>query len=119
MSASRRLQLLEWAENSASRVIEDDYDSEYRYESLPIASLQGLDTNSRVIYIATFSKVLFPSLRLGYIVIPADLVNHFVAIRLAMDLVPGGFFRRSWQISFRKDIFLVISGGCAYSTTNV
>ena len=94
MSASRRLQLLEWAENSASWVIEDDYDSEYRYESLPIASLQGLDTNSRVIYIGTFSKVLFPSLRLGYIVIPADLVDHFVAIRLAMDLAPGGFFQR-------------------------
>jgi len=94
MSASRRLQLLEWAENSASWVIEDDYDSEYSYESLPIASLQGLDTNSRVIYIGTFSKVLFPSLRLGYIVIPADLVDHFVAIRLAMDLAPGGFFQR-------------------------
>ena len=77
MSASRRLQLLEWAQNSGSWIIEDDYDSEYRYESLPIASLQGLDSNSRVIYIGTFSKVLFPSLRLGYIVIPSDLVERF------------------------------------------
>jgi GntR family transcriptional regulator/MocR family aminotransferase len=69
MSASRRFQLLEWAHDTGSWVIEDDYDSEYRFESLPIASLQGLDTNARVIYVGTFSKVLFPSLRLGYIVI--------------------------------------------------
>jgi GntR family transcriptional regulator/MocR family aminotransferase len=94
MSASRRLQLLEWAENSASWVIEDDYDSEYRYESLPIASLQGLDRNSRVIYIGTFSKVLFPALRLGYVVIPSDLVDRFFAVRVAMDLAPEGFFQR-------------------------
>ena len=70
MSASRRLQLLDWAQRSESWIIEDDYDSEYRYDSRPIASLQGLDSNSRVIYIGTFSKVLFPSLRLGYLVIP-------------------------------------------------
>jgi len=93
MSASRRLQLLEWAEHSASWIVEDDYDSEFRYESSPIASLQGLDTNSRVIYIGTFSEVLFPSLRIGYVVIPSDLVEHFVAIRLAMDLAPSGFFQ--------------------------
>lgn len=93
MSASRRLQLLEWAERHASWIVEDDYDSEYRYESLPIASLQGLDTNSRVIYIGTFSKVLFPSLRIGYVVIPSDLIDRFVAIRLAMDLSPSSFFQ--------------------------
>ena len=57
MSASRRLQLLNWAQNSGAWIIEDDYDSEYRYESRPIASLQGLDVNARVIYIGTFSKV--------------------------------------------------------------
>lgn len=93
MSASRRLQLLEWAERSGSWVIEDDYDSEYRYENMPIASLQGLDVNSRVIYIGTFSKVLFPSLRLGYVVIPPDLVEHFIAVRLALDIAPPGFFQ--------------------------
>ena len=65
-----RLQLLDWAQSSGSWVIEDDYDSEYRYGNMPIASLQGLDHNSRVIYIGTFSRTLFPSLRLGYIVIP-------------------------------------------------
>src|SRR5208283_2770129 len=86
MSASRRFQLLEWAQNTGSRIIEDDYDSEYRYESLPIASLQGLDANARVIYIGTFSKVLFPSLRLGYVVIPPDLLDRFLEVRRAMDL---------------------------------
>lgn len=94
MSASRRFQLLDWVQNTGSWIIEDDYDSEYRYESLPIASLQGLDANARVIYIGTFSKVLFPSLRLGYIVIPSDLVEHFVTIRRAMDLVPPSFFQQ-------------------------
>jgi GntR family transcriptional regulator/MocR family aminotransferase len=88
MSASRRMQLLNWAQSSGSWIIEDDYDSEYRFESMPIASLQGLDRNARVIYIGTFSKVLFPSLRLGYIVIPPDLVDHFVAVRTSMDIFP-------------------------------
>ena len=88
MSASRRMQLLNWAQSSGSWIIEDDYDSEYRFESMPISSLQGLDRNARVIYIGTFSKVLFPSLRLGYIVIPPDLIDHFVAVRAAMDIFP-------------------------------
>jgi GntR family transcriptional regulator / MocR family aminotransferase len=86
MSASRRLQLLQWAQQNGSWIIEDDYDSEYRYESAPISSLQGLDNNERVIYIGTFSKVLFPSLRIGYVVVPRDLVGHFVATRRATDL---------------------------------
>ena len=91
MSASRRLQLVDWAQNSGSWIIEDDYDSEYRYESLPITSLQGLDADSRVIYVGTFSKVLFPSLRLGYLVVPLDLVDRFHMIRRAMDLGPPTF----------------------------
>jgi GntR family transcriptional regulator / MocR family aminotransferase len=93
MSASRRLQLLDWAYGSGAWIIEDDYDSEYRYGSMPIASLQGLDHNSRVIYIGTFSKTLFPALRLGYLVIPPDLVDHFAAVRSAMDISPPLFFQ--------------------------
>lgn len=93
MSAPRRLQLLEWARHSGAWIIEDDYDSEYRYDSMPIASLQGLDTDSRVIYIGTFSKTLFPSLRLGYIVMPPDLVDRFAAIRRAMDISAPHFFQ--------------------------
>jgi GntR family transcriptional regulator/MocR family aminotransferase len=86
MSIARRLQLLDWAQRTGAWIIEDDYDSEYRYGSKPIASLQGLDVNSRVIYIGTFSKVLLPSLRVGYLVIPPDLVDHFAAVRFAIDI---------------------------------
>jgi len=93
MSASRRLQLLDWAESNGSWIIEDDYDSEYRYEGMPVTSLQGLDRKSRVVYIGTFSKVLFPSLRLGYLVVPDDLVERFLAARFALDISPGTF----WQ----------------------
>ena len=93
LSASRRLELLDWADRSGSWIIEDDYDSEFRFESLPIASLQGLDSHSRVIYLGTFSKILCPSLRLAYIVIPLDLVERFVAVRLAMDLTPPRFLQ--------------------------
>lgn len=93
MSASRRLQLLDWAKRSRSWILEDDYDSDYRYENMPISSLQGLDRNSRVMYIGTFSKVLFPSLRLGYLIIPAELVKRFRAVRLAMDIGPASFYQ--------------------------
>jgi GntR family transcriptional regulator / MocR family aminotransferase len=88
MTASRRLQLLDWADSQRSWILEDDYDSEYRYEGMPITSLQGLDRKSRVVYIGTFSKVLFPSLRLGYVVVPADLAERFLAVRFAMDIGP-------------------------------
>ncbi len=89
MSPARRLQLLEWAHATGAWLVEDDYDSEYRYESQPIASLQGLDRDARVIYIGTFSKVLFPALRVGYLVIPHDLVGRFAAVREAMDIFPA------------------------------
>jgi GntR family transcriptional regulator / MocR family aminotransferase len=95
MSVSRRLMLLNWAQSSGAWIIEDDYDSEYRFDARPIASLQGLDVNSRVIYIGTFSKILFPSLRVGYIVIPRDLVNHFAAVRFAMDIFPPYLYQEA------------------------
>lgn len=93
MSAARRIQLLEWAEDAGAWIVEDDYDSEFRYESMPIASLQGLDRNSRVIYIGTFSKTLFPSLRVGYIVVPRDLIKQFLSVRLASDLFPPHLYQ--------------------------
>ena len=93
LSATRRLQLLAWAARAGAWIFEDDYDSEYRYESLPIASLQGLDRDARVIYIGTFSKVLFPAVRIGYLVIPADLVARFVAVREAMDIFPPTLYQ--------------------------
>ncbi len=91
MSVSRRLELLDWARRSGSWIIEDDYDSEYRYESPPVASLQGLDRDARVVYIGSFSKVLFPALRLGYLVLPPDLVSRFAAVRDATDIFPPTF----------------------------
>jgi GntR family transcriptional regulator/MocR family aminotransferase len=93
MSVARRLQLLEWAHSSGAWIVEDDYDSEYRYESMPVASMQGLDPGSRVIYIGTFSKTLFPSLRLGYMVIPPGLVSRFLAVRQANDLCPSHLYQ--------------------------
>jgi GntR family transcriptional regulator / MocR family aminotransferase len=93
MSAGRRLQILEWAHNSNAWIVEDDYDSEYRYESMPVASMQGLDPGSRVIYIGTFSKTLFPALRLGYIVIPPALIPRFIAVRRANDLFPSPLYQ--------------------------
>jgi GntR family transcriptional regulator/MocR family aminotransferase len=93
MSTARRVQLLKWARSRGAWIIEDDYDSEYRYDSLPPGALQGLDRDGRVVYVGTFSKVLFPSLRLGYIVIPTDLVEKFTNVRRAMDLCPPSFLQ--------------------------
>jgi len=85
MSLSRRLALLEWAKRSGAFVIEDDYNSEYRYAGRPLASLQGLDKDGRVIYVGTFSKTIFPSLRLGCHVVPKDLTDAFIAARALVD----------------------------------
>lgn len=85
MSLSRRLMLLEWAARSNAWILEDDYDSEYRYSGRPLTALQGLDNAQRVIYIGTFSKVLFPALRLGYLVVPPNLVDAFIAARVMTD----------------------------------
>jgi GntR family transcriptional regulator / MocR family aminotransferase len=87
MSAARRIELLSWAARTGAWIVEDDYDSEFRYSSNPLASLQGLDTDGRVIYIGTLTKVMFPALRLGFAVVPADLVDTFLDIRNAVDTV--------------------------------
>jgi GntR family transcriptional regulator/MocR family aminotransferase len=85
MSLPRRLALLDWARHADAWVVEDDYDSEFRYAGRPLAALQGLDRDGRVIYVGTFSKALFPSLRLGYLVLPRDLVEAFIAARAVLD----------------------------------
>jgi GntR family transcriptional regulator/MocR family aminotransferase len=85
MSLPRRLALLEWARRAGAWLLEDDYDSEYRYAGRPLPALQGLDGEARTVYLGTFSKVLFPSLRLGYIVVPGDLVDAFVSARALAD----------------------------------
>jgi len=86
MTASRRLELLRWAEQNDAWIVEDDYDSEYRYASRPLGTLQGMDHASRVIYVGTFSKVLFPALRVGYLVVPPVLRESFVRLRASLDL---------------------------------
>ncbi len=85
MSLSRRLALLEWAQQAGAWIIEDDVSSEYRYAGRPLEALQGLDRGGRVIYAGTFSKVLAPAIRLGYVVVPPDLVDAFVAARAVSD----------------------------------
>jgi len=81
MSLARRLQLLNWARKSGALIFEDDYDSEYRYSGRPIPSLQGLDRSGSVLYAGSFSKVLFPALRLGYLVVPDNLLAPVGAMK--------------------------------------
>ena len=85
MSLRRRLALLEWADAANAWIIEDDYDGEYRYAGRPLAPLYTLDRAARVLYLGTFSKVLAPGLRLGYMVVPPDLVGRFTTIKTASD----------------------------------
>ena len=107
MSLSRRLALLEWSRETHGWIVEDDYDSEYRFSGRPLEALHGLDHAGRVLYIGTFSKVLFPSLRLGYLVAPAELVTglkamqRFQAVHLPLleqlaltDFLAEGYFAR-------------------------
>lgn len=85
LSMKRRVQLLEWAKANQAFIIEDDYDSEYRYEGPKLSSLAGLDVDGRVIYVGSFSKVLFPSLRIGYVVLPPTLIQPFLAVKWITD----------------------------------
>jgi GntR family transcriptional regulator/MocR family aminotransferase len=71
--------LLDWARGAGAVILEDDYDSEYRYSGRPVPALQGLDRSGLVLFAGSFSKVLFPSLRLGYLVLPPDLVDVVTA----------------------------------------
>ncbi len=85
MSIARRLELLGWARDANAWIIEDDYDSEFRYASRPLTALQGLDRFGCVVYTGTFSKVMFPSMRLGYVVVPDELHDVFQAVRHFAD----------------------------------
>ncbi|HET9222736.1 MAG TPA: PLP-dependent aminotransferase family protein, partial [Roseiflexaceae bacterium] len=86
MSLARRLALLEWATLAGAWILEDDYDSEYRFSGRPLEALQGLDRAGRVLYIGTFSKVLFPALRIGYLVAPTELIEPLRAARRFIDV---------------------------------
>jgi GntR family transcriptional regulator/MocR family aminotransferase len=102
LALPRRMELLAWAANAAAWILEDDYDSEYRYVGRPLPALKSLDRGQRVLYAGTFSKVLFPALRLGYLVVPPELVTPFLrASRLLtagqpmlQQLVVAGFMQK-------------------------
>lgn len=93
MSATRRMQLLNWAAQNNAWIIEDDYDSEFRFEGHPVASVQGLDVDDRVIYVGTLSKSMFPALGLGYMVIPEGLVSAFCGARAAFGDRPSALYQ--------------------------
>jgi len=91
MSLERRMAVLSWASRAGAFVIEDDYDSEYRFEGQPVPALQSLDNHSSVIFIGSFSKTMFPSLRMGYVVLPASLVDFFLGFRYQTDFRNSSF----------------------------
>jgi GntR family transcriptional regulator/MocR family aminotransferase len=88
MSYARRQALIDWAASNQSWIIEDDCDSEFRYSGRPLPALYAMDQWARVIYVGTFSKVLFPSLRLGYVILPHALIEPFCTLRAVMDRSP-------------------------------
>src|SRR5439155_25632110 len=85
LSLPRRLELLSLAHERSAIIIEDDYDSEYRYGGRPIPALQGLDQSDSVVYIGTFSKVLFPALRIAYMVVPRSLAHVIACAKRLAD----------------------------------
>ena len=124
MSLDRRLQLLEYARLTDSWIFEDDYDGEFRYDVQPLAALRALDSRQRVIYVGTFSKAMFPSLRLGYLVMPAALRQDFIDAKwqddfgssaveqaaMAHFMSTGGFerhLRRTWKtLKERREVLM-------------
>jgi GntR family transcriptional regulator/MocR family aminotransferase len=107
MPLARRLELLAWSERESAFILEDDYDSEYRYAGRPIEALQALDSHGSVLYAGTFSKVMYPALRLGYLVVPEPLVQPVRTVKALLDtgspslpqlalvdFIQAGFFER-------------------------
>ena len=110
LALPRRLALLDWASRNQAWVIEDDYDGEYRYASRPLPALKSLDRDGRVLYAGTFSKVLFPSVRLAYLVVPESQIQRFGQISqtfsggppnltqaIVTDFITEGHFARHIQ----------------------
>ena len=105
LSMARRLELLAWAGKAGAWIIEDDWASEYRYSGRPLASLQGLDEGGRVIYLGTLNKTLFPGLRIGYVVVPRQLLDAFIGARYLMDRQPPSL-QQTVLAEFMQDGFL-------------
>jgi len=102
MPLARRLELLAWARRSSACIFEDDYDSEYRYSGRPIEALAALDDSGSVLYAATFSKVMFPSLRLGYLIAPERLIEPLRSTKALMD-TGGPSLAQAALVDFIRD----------------
>lgn len=89
LSLARRLTLLDWANERNAWIVEDDYDSEFRYGERPLSALQGLDRGERVVYVGTLSKITMPALRIGYLVVPPKLVDPILSLRRSIDDFPS------------------------------
>jgi GntR family transcriptional regulator/MocR family aminotransferase len=94
LSVPRRMDLLAWAKQAGALILEDDYDSEYRYNERPLPSIQGMVPDAPVLYVGTFSKLLFPTLRLGYLVVPRAFQDVFTAAKLLCDLQSSSIDQR-------------------------
>ena len=115
MSLPRRLALLEWARRTGAWIVEDDYDSEYRYSGRPVPALQGLDGAGSVLFAGSFSKVLFPSLRLGYLVLPPDLVDRAAPPPRSPAATRRSSSSGCSSTSSRRATSAATCGGCARS----
>ncbi|WP_118136555.1 PLP-dependent aminotransferase family protein [Oceanicella sp. SM1341] len=105
LSMPRRLALVDWARRNGAWIIEDDYDSEFRFAGPPLTALQGMDGAGRVIYIGTFSKALFPGLRTGYAVLPEPLLGPVVALRSRTDRYPSTLAEEALAAFLREGHF--------------
>jgi GntR family transcriptional regulator/MocR family aminotransferase len=115
MGLERRLELLDWANKNDVWVIEDDYNSEFRHQDSMIASLRSLDREGRVIYLGTFSKVMMPNLRLGYIVANRHFIDGFSRGRARIDVHASGIGQLLWRNSCGKGTCCGICAGCGGS----
>ena len=135
LPVARRLALVEWARKAKAWIIEDDYDSEFRYSRPPLPSLHSLDTTGRVIYIGSMSKVLLPALRIGYLVLPEALLDSFAELRTTVDdhgptidqatladfIASGAFYthirRCRKEYGVRQETFLTAAQGIGWPLT--
>ena len=105
MSLGRRLQLLRFAEENSTWIFEDDYDGELSYSAQPIAALRSLDAGDRVVYVGSFSKMMFPSLRLAYVVCPVGLRKDFIRAKTLEDLGCPSIEQAALHLLFERGSF--------------
>lgn len=105
LSMAQRIRMIDWAAANRAWIIEDDYDSEFRYSGSPLASLQGIDRNERVIYVGSFSKSLIPGIRCGYAIIPKPLMSHLIEVRKVVDKSPVNLIDEALAAFIREGYF--------------